>query len=60
MLKVDSRKTLNLITLRFLRESRGRNLVAGLAVILTTVMFTSLFTATVSMMKTIVISPLSI
>ncbi len=51
MLKVDSRRTIWMVTARFMRANRSRNLMAVLAVVLTTVMFTSLFTAMSSVMK---------
>ncbi len=50
MVKVKNQSTLWLLTLRFLKINRGRNAIAILAIILTTLLFTSLFTGAASMM----------
>lgn len=51
MVKVESRTTINTVVSRFMRVNRGRNLIAVLAIIMTTVMFTALFTAAVSVIE---------
>lgn len=51
-MKVNSKPTIRLLTKKFIRSNRGRNLIAILAIIMTTVMFTSLFTATVAVVRT--------
>lgn len=51
MLKVDSKRTLRDVSKGLMRMNRGRNVIAFLAVILTTVMFTTLFTSVFSMVK---------
>ncbi len=50
MVKVENRDTLWLLTVRFLKNNRGRSRIAVLAIVLTTTLFTSLFTGAVSMM----------
>lgn len=45
MLKVDSRRTTAGITWRLMKRNRGRNLLLLLAIVMTTGMFTALFTA---------------
>lgn len=49
MVKVESQDTLWLLTVRFMKMNCRRNQIAILAIILTTVLFTSLFTGAVSM-----------
>ena len=51
MVLVNSRKTIWLLTRRFLKINRGRNIIAVLAVIMTAVMFTASFTAAVSVLR---------
>lgn len=50
MVKVENQDTLWLLTMRFLKMNRRRNQIAVLAIVLTTILFTSLFTGAVSMM----------
>lgn len=49
MVKVENQDTLWLLTMRFMKVNRRRNQIAALAIVLTTILFTSLFTGTVSM-----------
>lgn len=49
MVKVENRETLKLLARRFMKENRGRNRIAVLAILLTTLLFTSVFTAAASM-----------
>lgn len=49
MIKVDSRPTMRLVTKRFMQMNRGRNLVAILAIIITTILFMSVSTAVSSL-----------
>lgn len=49
MVKVENQDTLWLLTMRFMKVNRRRNQIAVLAIVLTTILFTSLFTGTVSM-----------
>ena len=49
MVKVENRELMVLLTKRIMRMNRGRNLIAQLSIILTTLLFTSVFTASVSM-----------
>ena len=49
MVKVENKETLRLLTKRFMRMNRGRNLIAVLAIMLTSLLFTSLFAGTVSL-----------
>ena len=51
MIKVDSKRTIHIVAKRFMQVNRGRNCIAIVAVIMTAVMFTSLFSALLSMMK---------
>lgn len=51
MTKVKSNPTINLLTIKFVKNNKRRNIIAILAIIMTTVMFTSLFTALLSMIK---------
>lgn len=43
MVKVENKETMRLLTRRFMKMNRGRNLIAILAIILTALLFTSLF-----------------
>lgn len=52
MVKVENQDTLWLLTVRFLQTNHRRNRIAILAIMLTTVLFTALFTGTVSMVLT--------
>lgn len=52
MVKVKNRSTLRLLTTRFMELNRGRNLIAVLAIALTALLFSSLFTGTASMILT--------
>lgn len=49
MVKVENKETLRLLTRQFMKANRGRNLIAVISVILTTLLFTSVFTCTVSL-----------
>lgn len=49
MVKVDNQETLRLLTKRFMKMNRGRNIVAVLAIMLTSLLFTSLFTGAMSL-----------
>lgn len=49
MAKVDSRETLCLVTGRFMKMNRKRNLIAIVAIMLTALLFTSLFTGAESL-----------
>lgn len=49
MVKVENQDTLWLLTMRFLKMNRRRNQIAVMAIVLTTMLFTSLFTGAVSM-----------
>ncbi len=49
MVRVESKGTLHLLTKRFMRMNKGRNRIAVLAVMLTSLLFTSLFAGTVSL-----------
>lgn len=51
MISVNSRPTLRLLTRRFLKLNRGRNLIAVLAIVMTAVMFTSAFTGVLSVLR---------
>ncbi len=52
MVKVENKGTLWLITKKFLKINRARNAIAILAIILTSLLFTTLFTGTCSMFLT--------
>ncbi len=52
MVKVSSGKTLNKVTYSFMRGNRGRNVIAVIAIVMTAVLFTTLFTAALSVIKT--------
>ena len=56
MLKVGNVKCINRLSQRSLRSSRTRNIVAVIAIMLTAVMFTSLFTISMSMMDSLQLS----
>lgn len=49
MVKVENRETVWLLTMRFMQMNRGRSQIAILAIVLTTTLFTSLFTGARSM-----------
>lgn len=49
MVKVENRDTLRLITSRFMQMNRKRNIIAIIAIMLTTLLFTSLFMGTSSL-----------
>ena len=49
MVKVNSRDTLGLLTKRFMKMNRKRNLMAVIAIMLTALLFTSLFTGAQSL-----------
>ncbi len=49
MVKVDNKDTLRLLTKRFMKMNRGRNVIAVLAIMLTSLLFTSLFMGSVSL-----------
>lgn len=51
MLNVDSSETINTLSGKFMKINKGRNVIAIIAIIMTTVMFTSLFTSTLSVFK---------
>ncbi len=50
MVKVENRRTLRLLTKKFMRMNRGRNRIAVLAIVLTALLFTSLFMGSRSML----------
>lgn len=52
MVKVENQETLRLLTRQFMKKNRGRNVVAVAAIILTTLLFTTLFTGMISMVLT--------
>lgn len=49
MVKVENRETLHLLTKRFMKMNKGRNVIAVLAIMLTSLLFTSLFAGAVSL-----------
>ncbi len=49
MVKVENQDTLRLLTRRFMDMNRGRNVIAVLAILLTSLMFTSLFMGVTSL-----------
>ena len=51
MINVNSKEAIRLTASRFMRANRRRNLIVVFAVIMTALMFTSLFTAAVSVIK---------
>lgn len=50
MIKVNSKKSLARLSLKSLKANKGRNIIAICAIILTTIMFTSLFTIGMSLL----------
>ncbi len=51
MVNVENRSTLRLLSGRFMRMNRTRNLIAILAIVLTALLFTSLFTGASAMLR---------
>ena len=49
MVKVENKETLRLLTKRFMKMNRARNVIAVIAIMLTSLLFTSLFVGSVSM-----------
>ena len=49
MVKVENKETLSLLTKRFMKMNRARNIIAVIAIALTALLFTSLFVGSVSM-----------
>ena len=49
MVKVENKGTLRLLTRRFMKMNRARNVIAVIAIMLTSLLFTSLFVGSVSM-----------
>ena len=49
MVKVENKETLRLLTKRFMKMNRARNIIAVMAIMLTSLLFTSLFVGSVSM-----------
>ncbi len=49
MVKVENKETLRLLTKRFMKMNRARNMIAIIAIILTSLLFTSLFMGSTSM-----------
>ena len=49
MVKVENKETLRLLTSRFMKMNRARNIIAVIASMLTSLLFTSLFVGSVSM-----------
>ena len=49
MVKVENKETLRLLTSRFMKMNRARNIIAVIAIMLTSLLFTSLFVGSVSM-----------
>ena len=49
MVKVENKETLRAVTSRFMKMNRARNVIAVIAIILTSLLFTSLFVGSVSM-----------
>lgn len=43
MVKVENKETLRLLTSRFMKMNRARNIIAVIAIMLTSLLFTSLF-----------------
>ena len=43
MVKVENKETLRLLTRRFMKMNRARNVIAVIAIMLTSLLFTSLF-----------------
>lgn len=51
MIKVNNKESIHTLTKRFLKVNKNRNCIAILAIILTSVLFTTVFTASLSMIK---------
>lgn len=49
MVKVENRKTLRMLTVRFMKMNRSRNRIAVIAILLTALLFTSLFMGSASL-----------
>ena len=49
MVKVENKETLRLLTRRFMKMNRARNVIAVIAIMLTSLLFTSLFVGSLSM-----------
>lgn len=49
MVKVENTETLRLLTKRFMKMNRARNVIAVIAIVLTSLLFTSLFMGSASM-----------
>ena len=49
MVKVENRQTLRLLTKRFMKMNKSRNIIAVIAIMLTALLFTSLFMGTASL-----------
>ena len=49
MVKVENKETLRVLTKRFMKMNRARNIIAVIAIMLTSLLFTSLFVGSVSM-----------
>lgn len=49
MVRVENKETLRLLTKRFMKMNKGRNRIAVLAIMLTSLLFTSLFAGSVSL-----------
>lgn len=49
MVKVENKDTLRLLTKKFMKQNRGRNMIAVIAIMLTCLLFTSLFMGSVSL-----------
>lgn len=49
MVKVENKQTLRLITRKFMKQNRSRNIIAVIAIMLTCLLFTSLFMGSVSL-----------
>ncbi|HEX3075347.1 MAG TPA: ABC transporter permease [Lachnospiraceae bacterium] len=60
MIKVNNKETINTLSRRFLKTNWKRNLIAIIAIILTSVMFTSVLTASSSILKSSVESQIRI
>ena len=51
MIKVDNKETIHTLSCRFIKINRNRNIIAVIAIILTSILFTSVFTASFSVIK---------
>lgn len=49
MVKVENKETLRLLTKRFMKMNRARNVIAVIAIMLTSLLFTSLFVGSIAM-----------